>query len=203
MRHLFVAAAAAGFSLSAVMGLFLALVPTLIQTVLGVSGPAASGEVVAFLFTASAGAEFVLRRWPTRVAISAGLAALIAGLAVIVASELADSVALFLLGTFLAGVGQGLALTGVLAAVNLASPPDRRSQVISSLYVFNYLGSAVPVLGAGAAISAVGLTGATAGFAIVIGAVSGFALWLIQRVDPARHPDAPSHHALAGCPRLG
>lgn len=201
MGRLFVATAAAGFSLSAIMGLFLALVPTLMETVLHVSGPARSGEVVAFLFAASALAELLLRHLPTRTAIVAGLGAMIVSLALIVIAEFATSSLLFWAGTFLAGIGQGLALTGVLAAINVAAPIDERSEVISSLYVFNYIGLAAPVLGIGVAIGAVGLVVATIAFAVVIGAVSLFALVVIRRVDPAQHPDMSSHRALDGCPR--
>lgn len=128
---------------------------------------------------------------------------MIVSLAVIVIAGLAASSLLFWAGIFLAGIGQGLALTGVLAAINLAAPIDERSEVISSLYVFNYIGLAAPVLGVGVAIGAVGLIGATIAFAVVIGAVSSFALVVIQRVDPARHPDTSSHRALDGCPRIG
>lgn len=132
-----------------------------------------------------------------------GLGCMSAGLASIIASNLVTSMPLFLLGTVLAGVGQGLTLMGVLAAINLASPPDQRGEIISSLYVFNYLGLAVLVLGVGAASGVVGLLTATEGFAIVIGAVALLALILIRRVDPARHPDMPSHQALAASARLG
>jgi predicted MFS family arabinose efflux permease len=203
IRRLFVAAAAAGFSLSAIMGLFLAVLPNLIGTVLHLSGPARSGEVVALLFGASAVAELFLRHLPTRTAVSTGLIGMIAGLAAIVAAELLTSMSLFLLGTLAAGLGQGLTLTGALAAVNLASPSGQRSEIISSLYVFNYLGLAVPVLGVGAASSIMGVLPATIGFAAVIAGVALLGLVAILRVDPTRHPDMPAHGALAGSPRLG
>lgn len=203
MRRLFVAAAAAGFSLSAIMGLFLALVPNLIGTALHLPGAARSGEVVALLFGASAAAELFPRHLPTRTAVSGGLAAMVAGLAVIVTAELTASLSVFLLGTVLAGIGQGLTLTGALAAVNPASPAGQRNEIISSLYVFNYLGLAVPVLGVGAVSSIFGLVAATTGFAVVIGAVALFAWVAVQRVDATRHPDMPAHRALAGSPRLG
>lgn len=202
IRRLFVAAAAAGFSLSAIMGLFLSLVPDLVGSVLHLSGPARSGEIVALLFGASAAAELLLRHLPTRTAISGGLIAMIAGLASIIAAELMTSVPLFLLGTLGAGIGQGLTLTGALAAVNLASPSGQRSEIVSSLYVFNYLGLAVPVLGVGAVSSIFGLLPATIGFAVVISGIALFAWVAVQGVDASLHPDMPAHRALAGFPRL-
>lgn len=203
MRHLFAACAAAAFSLSAIMGLFLSLVPTLVRDVLHLRGAAASGEIVALLFAASAAAEITFRHLTTRTAMRLGLAGMIAGLAAISGAQITTSVALFLLGALFAGVGQGLALTGVLAAINLASPADQRGEIISSLYVFNYLGLALPVLGVGAASAEIGLIGATIAFSVLISGIALFALIAIGRVDRRRHPDRSAHRAMAGLRRIG
>ncbi len=203
MRRLFTVAATAGFSISAIMGLFLSVVPVLLSGILHVAGAARGGAVVALLFTASALSEILFRHLLARVASSAGLGLMLAGLAAVIIAERATSMPLFIVGTLLAGAGQGLALMGVLAAVNLASPPEERGETISSLYVFNYLGLSLPVLGIGAASSAMGLFAATVGFAVLIGAASLFALAGLQRIDGARHPDMPVHHGIAGCPRMG
>jgi MFS family permease len=193
--------AAAGFSYSAIMGLFLALVPSLTVQIFDLSDPLWSSEIVALLFAASAVVELFLRRLPTRVAVISGLAAMVGGLAALAFAALIASTPLFLLGTVLDGAGQGLALMGVLAAINLASPPVRRNEIISSLYIFNYLGLALPVLGMGIATHFVGLIAATLGFAGIIGTIALFALIELHRVDATRHPDMASHAALAGAPR--
>jgi predicted MFS family arabinose efflux permease len=203
MRHLFAACAAAAFSLSAIMGLFLSLVPTLVRDVLRLHDVAASGAIVALLFAASAAAEIAFRHLATRTAITLGLAGMIVGLAAISGAQITTSVALFLLGASFAGIGQGLALTGVLAAINFASPADHRGEIISSLYVFNYLGLALPVLGVGAAAAKIGLVGATIAFSVLISGIALFALIAIGRVDRHRHPDRSAHHAMAGLRRIG
>lgn len=203
MRHLFAACAAAAFSLSAIMGLFLSLVPTLVRDVLRLHDVAASGQIVALLFAASAAAEIAFRHLATRTATTLGLVGMIVGLAAISGAQITSSVVLFLSGALFAGIGQGLALTGVLAAINIASPADQRSEIISSLYVFNYLGLALPVLGVGAASAKIGLVGATIAFSALISGIALFALIGIWRVDRYRHPDRSVHHAMAGLRRLG
>jgi hypothetical protein len=125
---------------------------------------------------------------------------MIVGLAAISGAEITTSIVLFLLGALFAGIGQGLALTGVLAAINFASPADQRGEII---YVFSHLGLALPVLGVGAASAKIGLVGATIAFSALISGIALSALIVIGRVDREQHPDRSAHRAMAGLRRLG
>ena len=200
MRRLFVASAAAVFSFAAILGLFLALAPALLREMLHLDGAALSGEVVALLFAASTIAQLTLRWLPCRVAASLGLGIMVFGLAALVAAEIAASFALFIVAVLLDGIGQGMTFMGAVGEVNHAAPPDRRGQVVSSLYVFSFLGFALPVLGVGLAAGPLGLRTATAGFAAVIGAIAIVAMIGIRRADADHHAEARCHEALAGAP---
>ncbi len=55
------------------------------------------------------------------------------------------------------------------------SKPSRHAQIISTVYVITYLGSAFPVIGLGLAAGVVGLQAAVAGF-VVLCSIAGVTL---------------------------
>ncbi len=59
------------------------------------------------------------------------------------------SLGLFLAGTGVGGVAVGCVFMGSLSTANRLAPPDRRGQVVSSYFVFCYLGLAFPVIAVG------------------------------------------------------
>jgi len=71
-----------------------------------------------------------------------------------------------------AGLGQGLAFRTVFNDVADRVEPARHAQIISTVYVITYLGSAVPVLGLGWASAAVGMAAAVQGFVLLCGAAA-------------------------------
>jgi len=87
------------------------------------------------------------RSLPIRRQTVTGLLVLPAGLAMITAGLLADSVPLFILGALVGGFGQGLAYVGGQSLVELATPPARRAEAFSTYLVVLY------VTGSGCAIS--------------------------------------------------
>jgi MFS family permease len=104
----------------------------------------------------------------------------------------APSLALFLIGGALIGAGSGAVFKGTTGIVLEASPPESRVAMTSALLIALYVGLAVPVIGAGVALS----LGASApdtvlGFAILVGlgvAVSGWALLRPRRVSAGGGP---------------
>jgi hypothetical protein len=92
----------------------------------------------------------------------------------------APSLALFLIGGALIGAGSGAVFKGTTGIVLGASPPESRVAMTSALLIALYVGLAVPVIGAGVALS-LGASGpdTVLGFAILVGLgviVSGWAL---------------------------
>jgi len=78
-----------------------------------------------------------------------------------------------------AGAGQGIAFRQVFNEVAGRVEAARHAQVISTVYVITYLGSAVPVIGLGLAVSSLGLQAAVVGFTILCG-VAALALAVLS-----------------------
>jgi hypothetical protein len=68
-----------------------------------------------------------------------------------------------------AGLGQGIAFRTVFNDVAARVEPARHAQIISTVYVITYLGSAVPVLGLGWASAVFSMAAAVQGFVLLCG----------------------------------
>ena len=154
------------------IGLFTALAPSLIISLLHMRNLAVSGSAVALIFATMTVAQLTLRRLSVRQAISAGMVLLIVGLCLMLLAFAEQSLLLFLISTICLGFGPGLAYMGSLALANLIAPPLRRAEVMSSYFVVGYLGNALPALGVGIAIGLIGSFAAIATFVVVIGLLS-------------------------------
>ena len=80
---------------------------------------------------------------------------------------------LLILASIAAGAGQGIAFRTVFNDVAGKVEAARHAQIISTVYVITYLGSAVPVVGLGLATAACGLDAAVAGFVTPCAAAAG------------------------------
>lgn len=97
-----------------------------------------------------------------------GLGAMGVGVALIPFAGSLGSVVLLVGACITAGIGQGVAFRVVFNSVALKVEASMHAQIISTVYVITYLGSAVPVLGLGAAVNQWGLDISVAWFAAVI-----------------------------------
>jgi MFS family permease len=172
VRSAFVVAAAAGFAGFAILGLFTSLAPTFVRRELGISNLAVAGLVVFAVFGASSVAQLLLHGLRDRLAIGIGLLALPLGLLLIVLALGQRSLALFVSGAVVAGLGQGLVFMGGLATINRLAPADQRAATLSSYFVVSYLAISLPVIGVGFAAESLGLYDAALVFAIAIGALT-------------------------------
>lgn len=148
-RGEFIAAMAAGFSAFSLLGLFSALAPTFLGSIMHVTSHATAGAVVFGMFAAGTLTQLVVYRFPGRAVVLAGLGLFLAGLALIVAALEVANVALFLTGTLLAGMAVGAVFLGSLATANRLAPDSRRAQAISAYFVACYCGLIIPVVGVG------------------------------------------------------
>jgi MFS family permease len=181
LRAVFVRAAIAGFAGFAVMGLFTAVSPAFLGTVLHHTNKALVGLVVLVVFGSSVLGQTLSGAVGAGRALVWGCAALIAGMAVLVASLAAHSLALLVIGGVIAGFGQGLSFRAGLGSVAAASPEEIRGEVTSTFFVALYIGIAVPVIGEGALVGAVGLVPAGIAFAALVAGLAGTALALLVR----------------------
>jgi hypothetical protein len=105
--------------------------------------------------------------------VSAGLAVLGGAVALIAAAAAAGNPWLLAAASVAAGAGQGVAFRTVFNDVAGKVEASRHAQIISTVYVITYLGSAVPVIGLGLATAAYGLDAAVAGFVTACAAAAG------------------------------
>jgi MFS family permease len=100
--------------------------------------------------------QVVLARFRSRPVVLFGLATFLAALALIVAGLSAASMALFLVGTVVGGVGAGGVFVGSLSTANRLAPAEERGRVVSTYFVFCYVGLTIPVIAVGVASVRVG-----------------------------------------------
>jgi MFS family permease len=196
MRTTFVRASLAGFAGFAVLGLFAAVAPDFLAQEVHVTNPAAIGLVVFAVFAASTLGQVVLDVVRPGVALPAGCAALIVGMASLALGVGFSALALLVLGGVIAGFGQGLSLRAGLTAVNASAPAEERGEVASSFFVVLYTAISLPVIGEGVVAQATGLRPAGLIFAAAVAAVAAVVLVLLARSrasgSAARPPPRPA-----------
>jgi MFS family permease len=185
-RPEFLAAALAGFAAFALVGLFTALAPSFLGQVLHERNHAVDGAVVFALYASAAMTQLLVARFGSRLVVLSGLATLLVALALIVAGLSAASMVLFVVGAVVGGVGVGGVFLGSLSTANRLAPPAERGRVLSTFFVFCYLGLAIPVIGVGFASADVGDFRAVLVCAIVLAAVSVASMAGIRRAALSR-----------------
>jgi predicted MFS family arabinose efflux permease len=181
VRATFLRATLAGFVGFAVLGLFGAVCPAFMATVLKVSNRAAVGAVVFAVFAASTAGQIALERVPRRWALPVGSGVLIAGLGLLAISLGVSSLTLLVLAGVVSGLGQGLSFRSGLAELTAASPAEQRAAVASSFFVVAYVGLSLPVIGVGVLAQLAGLRPAGLVFCAIMAAIAGVVLALVAR----------------------
>jgi MFS family permease len=169
----------AGFSAN---GLFAGLSGLFLATTFHRPSLALAGVSLFLLFSCGVASQLATARLPASRVLALGTISMLVGLVLLVVSVRLStpSLALFLIAGALIGAGSGAVFKGTTGIVLEASPPESRVAMTSALLIALYVGLAVPVIGAGVALS----LGASApntvlGFAILVGlgvAASGWAL---------------------------
>ncbi len=183
LRRPFAVAAGALAACYAIYGLFAALAPTVLRTVLGVGDPAVAAASVALLFGCAAIVQLGLGQVRDRRALLIGLPIVVAGLALFVASLPLTSLPLLWAGAAVLGTGVGFAYMGSVTLIDRVTPAEQRGDVLSAFFVTGYLALAVPTIGVGVASERVGLGLASAGFGAAVGGF-GVVLWAVLRRTP-------------------
>jgi MFS family permease len=168
-RRVFLVSGSANFLAFAVIGLFLALIPTYVATLAHSGNLVLGGGAVAVMITCSVAAQITAHGRRSSTTHAAGLCLLAAGL-ILLAAGAVSSLPLLLAATAIAGVGQGLTFLAGITDVTAVAPPDRRADILSSFYVIVYLGVGLPVIGVGFLATATGLLRAVQYFALAVAA---------------------------------
>jgi MFS family permease len=180
-RGEFVAAGLAGFAAFSLLGLFAALAPTFLGSVLHERSHAVQGAVVFLMLAVGTVTQLLLSRFGSRRVVMAGLGLFLAALALIVAALSQAGMALFLTGTVVGGVAVGAVFLGSLATANRLAPPGRRGQAVSTYFVLCYAGLIIPVVIVGVVSLFIGDFPAVLAFSILLAPLSLFSLASIRR----------------------
>ncbi|MBB6405704.1 MFS transporter [Arthrobacter sp. AZCC_0090] len=166
-RGAFWLASSVGFLSFAVFGFCLSLAPGYFAVVVHADSRPMTGLLAGLTLGASALSQLLTVRG--RFAVSAGLATLGVSIVLVGAAASLSSPVLLVAASLSAGVGQGIAFRLVFNDVASKVEASRHAQIISTVYVITYLGSAVPVIGLGLAASVLGLGVAANYFTAVCG----------------------------------
>jgi MFS family permease len=167
-RPVFLAAATVGGVAFALFGVFTSVAPSLLAGLLHNDSHAVAGLMAFAVFGASAAAQIVFNRASRRAQIGLGLAALLAGLAMVTAAAWLPSFWLLLAGGIVAGAGAGAAFRGTVATVISITPANMRGEGLAGLFLGSYIGLAIPVVGLGLATLWVSMQVAVLGFAVAL-----------------------------------
>jgi MFS family permease len=166
----FVRAALAGVAAFAVSGVFSSVAPEFLGLGLHRHSPALAGLLVFFLFVMSVAGQVLVPR--LRNALAAGCGLLVAGVALLAVSLAAESLTTLFASAAVAGLGQGVVVSGGLAAIVEQAPAERRGETASSFFVVLYFGLSIPVIAAGVAIHYTSLRPAGIGFCAGVGVLT-------------------------------
>lgn len=149
IRHLMPAALAVFLSTWAFGSLFQAFSPTILVQSIGTTS-----TLLAALTFASMMAPYLLggpiaERQRPQTAQRSGIVAFLVGASIVVLGLHLGSIAIVLVGSVTCGIAQGLAFTGSLHVLLAHTPPTARAGVLATVYLFSYLGAAVPSFIAG------------------------------------------------------
>lgn len=153
---------------------------------IGIDNHAAAGLIASCAFLASAVTQVAVTRLRPRLAMALGCATLVIGMISLTVALITASLAWLIVAAVISGVGQGITFSRGLAAVNAATPVDRRAEVSSTLFVVAYIAISLPVIGEGLAAQHWGLRSAGVGFAVTVGLLAAaclIALLTVQRPD--------------------
>ena len=153
-RGQFIAAATAAFLVFAVGGLFAGLAGSFLAGPLHHPSAVLTGFAVFLNFGAGVLVQATTTRWPAHRLIVAGLAPTLIGLIILVASAWTSpaSLALFLIGGTVMGLGGGAMIRGSLSLVISTTTAADRAGALATYFAAGYVGVSLPVIGLGVAL---------------------------------------------------
>ncbi|MDX1886473.1 MFS transporter [Mycolicibacterium sp. 120270] len=186
VRPIFAIAALAAFAGFAVTGLFTAVAPAFVTTVIGIDNHAVAGLIVASIFASSAVGQIASTKLAPERAVALGCAILVVGMVSLTVALHFSSLAWLIAAAVVSGIGQGISFSRGLAAVSESTPPDRRAEVNSTYFVVAYIAISLPVIGDGLAAKAWGLQTSGVSFAIAVATLAMICLLAILARETRR-----------------
>jgi MFS family permease len=150
-RGQFLAAIAGAALAFATWGLFAGLAGRFLAGPLQHPSPALTGAAIFLTFGAGIVVQTTTTNWSAHRLLSAGIPTIILGLAILVASAWTapPSLALFLIGGIVTGIGASAIFRASLVIVISTSRADERAGALATLFIAGYAALSLPVLGLG------------------------------------------------------
>ena len=162
-------------------GFYASLAPSLVRTATGSTSNLVGGSTVAALTVTGALMIFTLRNRPAATALVLGGTLLPIGIVLLLLGVRSASLALFFLGTLVAGCGFGAGFLGAVRRLVPLALPHERAGLMSAFYVLSYLAFCLPSLLAGNLTRTFGLVATTDGYGAVLIILSVGALLALMR----------------------
>jgi predicted MFS family arabinose efflux permease len=157
-------------------GLYASLGPTLVRGMLDSKAPLVGGLAL-FVLAASGGiAVLLLQNLEARKMMTLGSASLLGGVGLVILALTQREVALFFLGTAVAGVGFGTGFQGAVRTVVSVAAPHERAGTLSIVFIVSYIALGVPAIIAGASLRHGNLLATAQVFGAVVMALAATAL---------------------------
>ena len=166
-------------------GFFTSIAPAMMGKVLGYDNRLLIGVVAGSIFIASTLGQFLQGALPLRLRLPLGCVSLMLGVIPIAMGIYTQSLALFITGAVIAGMGQGISFRAGMGAIASASPIAEKAAVTSAFFVVAYIAISVPVIGLGVMATFTNLTTTGITFAAVMGSLAALALALLIRRERA------------------
>lgn len=188
----FIAAAFGAFAGFALFGLFTSLAPTILIGTFDEHDHLLAGVTAFSVFAAAAAGQVALARVPLRIQLTVAAVCCAAGLAAVAAGAFAPSLAVFMAGGVVSGVGVGVLFKSAIATASALAEPGRRGETLALMFLVAYCGLALPVLAIGVVLTFASQTAVLLVFAS-IGLVATVSAALVMRRSaaapvPARSP---------------
>ncbi|SEM00166.1 Predicted arabinose efflux permease, MFS family [Variovorax sp. YR750] len=158
-------------------GLYLSLAPSLMLHVFGIDNGVVNGLTVAVLSGMGAIAPTLLARFAAPKPVILGMASIAAGLVLLLASLATRSLALFFVGTAVAGLGFGGAFSSLVQTLAPMAQSHERGELFAAIFVVSYLAFSLPAMLAGFLVAPLGLLNTTEGYAAVLLLIAAFGVW--------------------------
>ncbi|MGJ7528411.1 MFS transporter [Variovorax sp. GB1P17] len=165
-------------------GLYLSLAPSLMLHVFGVDNGVVNGLTVAVLSGMGAIAPTLLGRFAAPRPAIVGMASIALGVALLLASLATRSLALFFIGTAVAGIGFGGAFSALVQTLAPLAQSHERGELFAAIFVVSYLAFSLPAMLAGFLVKPLGLLATVEGYAavlIVIAVAGAWSQWAVLR----------------------
>ncbi len=166
-------------------GLYLSLGPSLAIALLRTESHIAGGLVIVALMGGGAVASALMRMAEPRTLVISGSLLLVIGVGLTLLAVAFHFGAGLYAGSLIAGLGFGPAFSGVFRSLAPRAPPDKRSALVSSIYLAIYISFSIPAIIAGVAVGRFGLINTALGFGVIV-----MALGIVTTVAVSREREA-------------